>query len=333
MSMTRFSSGFLFAVLLLASMPSRADEPDCVSVRGRSSYKVESRCMSLQQGGVTRTYRLYVPKSLNAAGQIDKQPSPLLLVLHGGGGSGGAMEGLALGQFNRIADRHGVIVAYPDGIGRGWNDGRSDLKAKAVKENVDDVGFLRALVAHIGTLYPVDHKRIYATGISNGGLMSFRLACDAPDMVAAVAPVAANLSVELAANCRPSRMPALAIINGTADPLVPWTGGDIKVLWTRRGKVLSAPETFERWVRMGQCAPASTEPPREPQGADGTSVIRHIARECRDGSEVRLYEITGGGHTWPSGQPYLGEGMVGKVSHALNASEEIWSFVSRFSLP
>jgi polyhydroxybutyrate depolymerase len=300
---------------------------ECVAARGRNAYKIESRCLNLQYGDEIRTYRLYKPHT------VPKDPLPLLLVLHGGGGSGSAMEGLTLGQFNRIADNHRVLVVYPDGIGRSWNDGRSDLRAKAAQQGEDDVGFLRAVAAHVGEKNSVDRRRIYATGISNGGLMAYRLACDASNFVAAVAPVAANLSVELAAECRPTRMTPIAIINGTDDPMMPWIGGEIKVLFSRRGEVLSAQESFERFIKFGDCALPITHAPRNRNADDGTSVVRHVARECTDNAEVRLYEILGGGHTWPGGNPYLGERLVGKVSHELNASEEIWSFVSRYSLP
>src|SRR5262245_14096167 len=164
----------------------------CVGTRVKSSYKVESRCMSLQMGDEVRTYRLYKAKVPS------KTPMPLIFVLHGGGGSGSQMEELTRAQFNRLADKRNLLIVYPDGIGRSWNDGRSDLRVQAVQDNVDDVAFLKSLADKIAEQNSVDRRRIYSTGISNGGLMSYRLACDAADFVAAVAPVAANLSVELA---------------------------------------------------------------------------------------------------------------------------------------
>jgi polyhydroxybutyrate depolymerase len=315
----------LFAAFCVAAAPTKPIQ--CIAPRGRNTYKVESRCLNMEFGGEIRTYRLYKPKIET------KEELPVLLVLHGGGGSGSAMEGLTLGQFNRIADKRRVLVVYPDGIGRSWNDGRSDLRVKAVQEGSDDVGFLRALVDTIGAQQPVNRKRIYVTGISNGGLMSFRLACDAANFVAAIAPVAANLSSELASECKPKRAVPIAIFNGTDDPMMPWIGGEIKVLFSRRGEVLSAQESFERFIKLEDCALPITHSPRNEIPEDGTSVIRHVARECIGGGEVRLYEFLGGGHTWPGGNPYLGEKLVGKVSREMRASDEIWNFVSRFSLP
>jgi polyhydroxybutyrate depolymerase len=302
----------------------------CVAPRTRTTYKVESRCLNLKVGVDTRTYRLYKPK---VAG---KTPLPVLLVMHGGGGSGSQMEDLTRGQFNRVADKRGVLVVYPDGVDRSWNDGRTVARTFAIqdpsaRESADDVAFLRALIQRLTEQHSVDRKRIYATGISNGGLMSYRLACDAADLVAAIAPVAANLSTELAAECRPSRVVPVAIVNGTDDPMMPWIGGEIKVLNSRRGTVLSAQESFERFARMGDCALPITHSPRNEIPGDNTSVIRHRARECTNGGEVRLYEILGGGHTWPGGGAYLGEKLVGKVSAEMNAADEIWGFVSKYS--
>lgn len=317
-------------ILVLASVAGFAaaapKKPQCVPAQGRATYTVESRCLSMEYDG-TRTYRLYTPRPTR------KQALPVMLVLHGGGGSGSAMEALTLGHFNRLADQHGVLIVYPDGIGRSWNDGRSDLRSAAAQEYVDDVGFLRTLVSELGKQQAIQISRVYATGMSNGGLMAYRLACDAADFVAAVAPVAANLSVELARECRPSRAVPMAIINGTDDPMMPWIGGDIKVLFSRRGEVLSAQESFEYFARIGDCALPITHSPQDRVPDDRTKVIRHVARECRNGGEVRLYEILGGGHTWPSGNAYLGPRLVGRVSRELNAANEIWNFVSKYSLP
>lgn len=318
----------LALLLLLVSSPSLAAAPStrCVGLRPRKARQLETRCLALQHGGRERTFRLYVPEH-------GAQPAPLLLVLHGGGGSGAGMELLTLQGFDRIADREGLVVAYPDGVGHGWNDGRSHLRSQAVKEQVDDVSFLRALVDDLAGSMPIDRSRVYATGISNGGMMSYRLACDAPDVFAAVAPVAADLGVELAARCAPARPIPIAILDGTEDPIMPWAGGEVRILGSSRGRVISAPDSFERWRALDRCGEPSTSAPRAAEPADDTSVVTHVARECAGGAEVRLYEVRGGGHTWPGGEPYLGRWLVGRVSHALDANQEIWGFVSRFRAP
>jgi polyhydroxybutyrate depolymerase len=308
----------------IAALPTPPAKPiQCVAPQSKTPFKVESRCFSVQIGLELRTYRLYKPKV------IGNNALPVILVLHGGGGSGSSMEGLTLGQFNRVADRRGLLVVYPDGAGRSWNDARS----AAVPDQADDVAFLRTIIDKLTEQYSVDRKKIYATGMSNGGLLAYRLACDAADFVAAVAPVAANLTIELAAECRPSRPVPMAIVNGTDDPMMPWVGGEMKVLNGRRGAVLSAQESFERFSHLGDCALPITHSPRDQNPNDGTSVIRHRARECTNGGEVRLYEVLGGGHTWPGGSSYLGARVVGKVSSEINAGDEIWSFLSKYKLP
>ena len=326
--------GVLLCMNFLCAHASAAQRPACVPPRGHTAYKIESRCKALSFDARMRTYRLYVPNSIGPRSrkQALRKSPPVLLVLHGGGGSGSAMEALTRGRFNRAADRRHVLVAYPDGIDRGWNDGRAELRSTAGEEHIDDIGFLRAVIADIEKHVPVDRKRIYVTGISNGGMMAYRLACDAADFVAAAAPVAAGLSAELATECHPSRMVPIAIFNGTDDPIMPWLGGPIKGPWRRRGQVLSAEDTFEAWTKLGDCALPTTHMARNKVAHDGTSLVLHVARECQGDAEVRLYEILGGGHTWPGSTQYLPQRLVGKVSGELNASDEIWNFVSRFAL-
>jgi polyhydroxybutyrate depolymerase len=299
---------------------------DCGAPIRWSTVTVESRCHHLVLAGRDRTYRVYSPPRLNA-------PSSLLFALHGGGGNGAGMEQLLTGRLNRLADANNFIVVYPDGIGRGWNDGRHDLRARAATDDVDDIGFLKAVIDAVDRDHHVDRRRVYATGMSNGGMMSYRLACDASDVFAAVAPVAATMSVELAARCTPLSPIPIAIVSGTSDPIMPWAGGAIQILFSQRGQVIPVDESFRRWSSMDQCGAASAGPTIDRQPDDGTQVIVHDATHCAGGIAVRLYEVRGGGHTWPGGSPYLTERLVGKVSREIDASTEIWEFVSRFSRP
>ncbi len=309
------------ALLALAVSPVLTARDACLSSRGRVKGSLESRCESLDHDGRMRTYRLYVPAKLRA-------PAPLLFVLHGGGGSGSNMELITHRGFNRVADRDGVVVVYPDGVGRNWNDGRSGVRAQAMREHVDDVGFFRALVRELSARYRVDAKRIYSTGISNGGFMSFRLACEAADVFAAVAPVAANLSADLGPRCKPARPVSVAILNGTDDPLVPWGGGPVGLWGMKRGVAWSTEQTLETWAELDGCRQKSDDQVLDKVADDGTLVLLHVRSACRAGSEVRLYEIRGGGHTWPSGEKYLGERIVGKVSQELDGVREVWAFLS-----
>ena len=156
---------------------------------------VQATCFAMEHAARQRTTRIYPAYRRTVA-------APLIFVLHGGGGSASSMELLTRGAFNRIADREGAIVVYPEGVDRHWNDGR-DLPETAARENIDDVGFILALIEEVARQYSLDRGRIFSTGISNGGFMSMRLACDAAETFAAVAPVTAVLSEKLGAAVRP----------------------------------------------------------------------------------------------------------------------------------
>jgi len=264
-----------------------------------------------------RTYYLHIPASYDGT-----EPTPLVMALHGGGGSAEKMNKLA-DRFNDLADQQTFIVAYPQGVDKHWNDGR-EISGET---DADDVGFLSALIDHLAAEYNIDTQRVYATGISNGGLMSFRLACDLSDKITAIAPVAINLSEALVAQCSPTEPISVLVINGTDDPLVPWEGGEIEVGRQKRGKVLSTANTIEFWVAQNHCTPSpviTQEPDNDPD--DSTQVRREIYKRCDNGTEIVLYAIEGGGHTWPGGWQYLPEWVVGKTSRDINANQIIWCF-------
>lgn len=289
-----------------------------------------SEVRSISFGGHERTFRIHIPALSGRA-----TPVPLVLALHGGGGTGGGMERLTLGGLNRLADRDGFVAVYPDGVERHWNDGRGNQQYRAQRDNIDDVGFIAALIAHLSQTLPVDRRRVYATGISNGGLMSLRLARELADRIAAIAPVAASMSEQIVQMRDPARPISVLLIAGTKDPLVPYEGGEIGFRGGQKiGKVVAVAETITYWATFNQCPPApaiTMEPDRDPQ--DGTRVRREAHGPCRDGTEVILYAIEGGGHTWPGGQQYLPERVVGRTTRDIDANEVIWSFFKRYALP
>jgi polyhydroxybutyrate depolymerase len=304
------------AIALLAAGPARA-APTCA---GLAQSGTETRCESLQHDGRGRTYRIYVPARVAPA-------APLLLVLHGGGGGGGGMEVLTAHGFNRRADEIGAIIVYPDGIGHGWNDGRRDLRSRAVKDQVDDVGFLRALVDTLERRYPIDRARVFVTGISNGGMMTLRLACEARDVFKGFVAVAASLGEDVAGSCNADGIERVALIDGTADPIVPWGGGPVAVLGATRGRVIGAKASFDFFMAAAKCGTEHADPPLDRVADDGTQLTLHTAGNCVGGAEVRLYEIDGGGHAWPGGLRYARERLIGKVSRELDATDETWRFL------
>jgi polyhydroxybutyrate depolymerase len=288
----------------------------------------ESVSGSFTWDGLKRTYGIHVPPSFGKTG-----PMPLVIALHGGGGTGEKMEKLTLGGLNRLSDREGFVVVYPDGIEEHWNDGREKVKYRAHREKIDDVGFLSALIDHLAAGGNIDKKRVYVTGISNGAMMSNRLACELTGRIRAIAPVAGNMPYDLAPRCSPSRPIPVLMISGTQDPMMPWTGGEAHFLRLKFGKVLSVPETIKFWVAHNRCAPApavTREPDKNPQ--DGTRVRKETYAGCETGTEVILYTVEGGGHTWPKGYRYLPEGLIGKTSEDIDANELIWSFFKKHGM-
>jgi polyhydroxybutyrate depolymerase len=271
---------------------------------------------SLISGGRTRTWRLFVP-----GGSAHSMWS-LVIVLHGGGGQ---VEGMVdITHFDQVAATNGFLVVYPDGVDRYWADGRGTTPAD--KAHVDDVAFLSSMIDQLATRYPIDPNRVFATGLSNGGFMSMRLACELSDRIAAVAPVAAALPTNLSHTCAPTRPVSILEIQGTEDPLVPYEGGEIT--GPNGGQTLSATDSAARWAKLDRCG----QPRYVPifTGSAGATTIRGTTYDdCRDGSQVQLLTVEHGGHTWPGGEQYLPVGIIGRTSDLIDASQEMWTFFDK----
>jgi polyhydroxybutyrate depolymerase len=320
-------AALLLAVLLLAAAVLPAQGPG--GVAAAQSRGPVSRPGSIHHGGIERTYRIHLPSSAGKSG-----PMPLVLALHGGGGTGLNMEQLTLGGLNRLSETHGFAVVYPDGVDRHWNDGRGVADYRAHRENVDDVGFISALIEHLAQTQGVDRNRVYSAGISNGGLLSMRLAHELSHKIAAIAPVAISITDKIAAMRAPARPIPVVLIPGTHDPLVPWDGGNLGFQGGLAvGRVLSVAETVRYWVNHNRCAPEPTvtrEPDRDPN--DGTRVRRETYGGCSEGAEVVVYVVEGGGHTWPAGLQYLPERVIGRTSRDIYANEVIWDFFRKHAV-
>ena len=175
--------------------------------------------------------------------------------------------------------------------------------------------------------YPIDSDRIFVTGISNGGLMSFRLGCSLPDKIRAIAPVTAQIPSAIAPFCRSESAVSLAVFNGTEDPLVPYNGGQITVFRRQRGAVLSTDETITVWRQKNRCSPEAVVSELPDVAADGTRVTRIEYSRCKNESKVVLYRIEGGGHTWPDGRQYLPVRRIGRTTRDINGCDAIWEFL------
>lgn len=276
---------------------------------------------SIEFEGRMRSYLLYLPPAVSQQSAL-----PLLLAFHGGGGQGQSMQGLT--GFNALASQKGFIVVYPDAVDKNWNDGRGSPFLASQREGINDTGFVSALIDHLSHNLNIDAKRIYAIGMSNGGIFSQMAGCELAGKIAAIAPVAGSMATKLAPSCNPARPIPVMMIMGTDDPLVPWQGG--AVVADKRGTVLSVADTIKKWVTFDGCdsAPAVTrEPDKDPQ--DGTQVRREAYSGCKNSTEVILYAVEGGGHAWPGGPQYAPQALIGKTNRDINASQLIWDFFSR----
>ena len=248
---------------------------------------------------------------------------PLVIVLHGGRGNYGRLSAY---EWDQLAEHERFLLVTPDAWEGYWNDGRDDLRADSVREGVDDVGFIRRLIEITSDQYPVNPNRIYVAGISNGAMMSARVACDLSRTVAAVGLVAGSMGRETAVNCTPSRPVSVVNLSGTEDPIVPFGGGEISAFGRYRGHVIGAAATAEFWGKRDNCEQASVATVPDRDDGDGSTITISRRSECTARTAVDLYIVRGGGHTWPGHAPRIFSRRVGRTNLDVHATAVLWTF-------
>jgi polyhydroxybutyrate depolymerase len=260
---------------------------------------------TLRVDGLERSYSVYEPDRAQANG------SGLVLVLHGGFGTGtGAAQ---QGNWLAAADRHGFVAVFPDGLARAWNAGI--CCGPPMRLGVDDVGFLVRVVDAVASEHDVDAGRLYATGMSNGGMMAYRLACEVSEVFAAVAPVAATLAFDGA----PTSPVSLLHVHGLADGRIPFEGGH-----PRQALQPNPPSYMPVRVGVERFALAAGCGDQPPECKTAGSVTTERWASCRDGVGVELVTIAGGGHSWPGGRQMAR--FLDPPSPALDATAAISGF-------
>jgi polyhydroxybutyrate depolymerase len=264
-----------------------------------------------------RSYLVHIPPKYDP-----QKPTPVVLILHGAMMNGAMMVPFC--GMNEKADEAGFVAVYPSGTGAGifltWNAG--GFGGQVADKQPDDVKFIAALLDDLATVVNVDPKRVYATGLSNGGMMCYRLAAELSDRIAAVAPVAGTMAIEKA---DPKRPVPLIHFHGTADTFVPFSGpgkGTPQFIFFK-----SVEDSIQAWVKIDGCEekPETTDFPDKAN--DGTTVQRKLYGQGKDGAEVVLVVIAGGGHTWPGKQPPIG--FIGKSTKNISANDLIWEFFEK----
>ncbi|MGD9965055.1 MAG: PHB depolymerase family esterase [Hyphomonadaceae bacterium] len=289
-------------------------------------------------GRRARSWIVYAPWRYDPA-----QPAPVVVLLHGRPSNAAGMAYMT--GMNTVAEENNFIVIYPDGIDNEWNAqfdiSASDISLSGRRSTLpqDDVGFLETLTRDLAEDFNIDASRLYLGGFSNGAFMTYRMACSAGDTFAAFAAVSAGLYVELSRYCARSDPTAILIMNGTADPSVPYEG--VEVVNPQGGDPirisLGVQDTVSAFARRNRCSLAGTSTTFAEQGqSPGTHVIRFIPRDCQPGADVAFYLINGGGHTWPGrSRVFSGQGAqdaFGPTNMDMNAGAVIWDFFRAHTL-
>lgn len=282
--------------------------------------------------GRSRSWMVYAPATYDPS-----IPSAVVVLLHGRPGNAGGMAFLT--GMNAVAENHNFIVVYPDGIDNEWN-AQFDISARDISLTgrrstlpQDDVGFLQTMMDDLAVNFNIDRSRLYLGGFSNGGFMTYRMACSAGRTFAAFAAISGNLYLELSDLCRRSPPTPILIMNGTADPSVPYEGVLVQSAQSTEPVRISygVQDAVAAFARRNGCSLTGVSTTFAESGrSPGTQVVRFVPRDCSSGADVVLYVINGGGHTWP-GHPRPQQEM-GDTNMDMDAGEVIWEFFSQHTL-
>lgn len=274
--------------------------------------------LRLSVNGETRRYVVVTPEGVTT-------PAPTVIALHGAAQTPESFR--AYFGLDAAAAKHGFVAVYPEGEGRTWNDGRpAAMRLKMMLRPGDDVAFLVALARRLASDGIADPNRIYLTGISNGGFMVQRMACEYAELFAAYSAIMSTAPANYKEECQPSKPVSIQFIHGTADSVIGYAG-----FWTPLGSTLSAPDSARLYAALDGCGPATSTKLPDLAPDDGTTAELRRWEGCRDGSAVELITIERGGHQSPAmvdTKPDLATPFLGLRSHDIDAGEEVWRFMS-----
>lgn len=276
---------------------------------------------SLQHSGIWRTYSVYIPAAL--------KPNPAIVFgLHGSRGTGVDFREMSSYELDLMADKYGFILIYPDGFENHWNDCRKQGPYSANEQNIDDVGFLLKIVERMVRDYKADASKVFATGLSNGGQMAYRLALEAPDRIAGIAAIAANLPTVDNLDCKQSSVAVpVLIMNGTKDPINPYNGGMVSIFGTgKRGTVLSSEDTAQYFASLAQIStPSNIDLHYLDSNLDDKSLAYQKIWQANNRPQVVLITLNGAGHSIPHTRTEFPK-ILGGTNQDLNGMQLIWQF-------
>jgi len=256
--------------------------------------------------GHSREYYLHIPQDLSS-------DAPLVFVLHGYSGSAASIRSYS--GMNRTADENGFAVCYPQGTKDQWDNSFWNVGYEFHQSlDVDDVGFITELARYLQSEYNLSPQKTFCTGMSNGGDMSYLLACQASDVFSAIAPVAGCMMEWIYSSCQPSSPIPVFEIHGTDDGITYWSGDMSNN--QRYGAYLGVTEAIQFWVERNNCTQSTIDTLPNINLSDGSFVVRERYTEGVNNNQVWLYKVINGGHDWP--------GSSGNMD--ISATEEIWNF-------
>ena len=276
------------------------------------------RQVQITLAGRERSFALYRPVDL-------KRGAPLVIVLHGSMSTGLSMRELSARRFDAMADREGLLVVYPDGVGKHWNDCRKTASYSANRQQINDVAFLQALIQHLHRSEGIDPDRVLITGLSNGGNMALRVAMEAPDTALAYAPIATSVPIDEHLDCRlPQQAVHLSWINGTRDPVNPYKGGAVKILWDdSRGSVRSTHESLGLFAELAGHDSVVVSSLNDADTSDNSQL--QLTRWKGGTHSLQLLTVEGGGHTFPSKAVDFGP-VLGGNNFDLETADWLWAW-------
>lgn len=268
-----------------------------------------------------RNITFHIPKKLR------KRRRSLVLCLHSGDETPESFARITRRGFDKLSESNNFIVGYPEALNKFWNDAREDSISLSHYNEIDDVGFIEKTIEYAIDSFKVDPARIFVAGLSEGGLMAFRLACEIPQKIKGFASVAASLSLDQLVDCNADTTISLLAINGTRDPILPYEGGQIMMDEQESGSVLGIEDAISFWLKENQCEEKSTTRDIANRDTfDETRSEKITYSDCKYGNKIVLIRVNNGGHTWPGGRQYEGQRNIGKTSRDFDATDEIWKF-------
>lgn len=277
-------------------------------IQNKTSFETKRVSESIKVDSATRKYILHIPKERSHNSSV-----PLVFVLHGGRGSPKGIEKIT--KFHNQETSTEFMTVYPAAKDRFWNDGRA-----VANSEVNDIRFINSLIDNLRTQYNIDKDAVFATGLSNGGTMSVRLACESPK-IKAVSAVASTAVKSIIDTCDPKIPKSFMIIQGTDDPITDFNGVEKK-----KRKIVSHNYAIQKLVSLNKCSSNLTHKTIPDSSNDATSTFIKRYDDCKNDSKVVSVVVKNGGHTWPGGPQYRSRLLVGNTSKDFNASELIWEF-------